>query len=73
MVYSYDSETKVQSLQWATREEPRPKKTRQSRSNVQAILTVFFDQESVVYHEYVPQGRTINKEYYLEVLNDCMT
>jgi len=32
------------------------------------MLTVFFDQEGVVHHEYAPQGCTINKEYYLEVI-----
>ncbi|RLU15332.1 hypothetical protein DMN91_012326 [Ooceraea biroi] len=67
-VYGYDPETKAQSSQWATREKSRPKKARQSQSNVKAMLTVFFDQEGVVHHEYAPQGRTTNKEYYLEVL-----
>ena len=32
------------------------------------MLTVFLDRKGVVHHEYAPQGRTINKEYYLEVL-----
>lgn len=67
-VYGYNPDTKAQSSQWATKEEPRPKKARQSRSNVKAMLTVFFDQEGVVHHEYAPRSRTINKEYYLEVL-----
>ena len=43
---------------------PRPKKARQVRSNVKVLLTVFC---SVVHHEFLPQGRTVNKEYYLQI------
>ena len=50
LVYGYDVETKAQSSQWKTPEEPTPKKARQ------------------VYQEFLPQGRTVNKEYYLEVM-----
>ena len=32
------------------------------------MLTVFFEWEGVVHHEYAPPGQTINKEYYLNVL-----
>jgi transposase len=32
------------------------------------MLTVFFDSEGVVHYEFLPKGRTVNKEYYLEVM-----
>jgi len=67
-VYGYDIETKAQSSQWKLPEEPRPKKARQVRSNVKVLLTVFFDFNGIVHHEFLPPGRTVNKEYYLEVL-----
>ena len=67
-VYGYDPETKVQSSVWKTPSSPRPKKARQSRSKVKVMLTVFFDSEGVVHFEYAPDGQTVNKEYYLEVL-----
>lgn len=41
-VYGYDVETKVQSSQWVGKSSPRPKKARQSRSNVKVMLIVFF-------------------------------
>ena len=66
-VYGYDPETKFQSSQWQSPQDPRPKKARQVRSNVKVMLTVFFDHRGVVHHEYAPQGQTVNKEYYLEV------
>ena len=62
-------ETKAQSSQWKRPEEPRPKKPRQVQSNVKVLLTVFFDCNGVVYHEFLPQGRKVNKEYYLEVMH----
>ena len=66
-VYGYDIKTKVKSLQWKRPEEPRPEKAYQVRSNVKVLLTVFFDCNGVVHHEFLPQGRTVNNEYYLEV------
>ncbi|XP_013788617.2 uncharacterized protein LOC106472507 [Limulus polyphemus] len=67
-VYGYDPETKSQSSQWKHSTSPRPKKARQVRSNVKVMLTVFFDSRGVVHHEYAPQGQTITKEYYRDVL-----
>jgi histone-lysine N-methyltransferase SETMAR len=47
---------------------PRPKKERRGRSNVKAMLTVSLDTEGVVHHEFLHQGQTVNRWYYLEVL-----
>ncbi|UYV84344.1 hypothetical protein LAZ67_X001901, partial [Cordylochernes scorpioides] len=69
-VYGYDVETKAQSSQWKLPHEPRPKKARQVRSNVKVLLTVFFDCRGVVHHEFLPQGITVNKEYYLQVMRN---
>ncbi|UYV67655.1 hypothetical protein LAZ67_5001500 [Cordylochernes scorpioides] len=69
-VYGYDVETKAQSSQWKLPHEPRPKKARQVRWNVKVLLTVFFDCRGVVHHEFLPQGRTVNKEYYLQVMRN---
>ncbi|UYV60847.1 hypothetical protein LAZ67_1002591 [Cordylochernes scorpioides] len=69
-VYGYDVETKAQSSQWKLPHEPRPKKARQVRSNVKVFMTVFFDCRGVVHHEFLPQGRTVNKEYYLQVMRN---
>ncbi|UYV76619.1 hypothetical protein LAZ67_14001482 [Cordylochernes scorpioides] len=69
-VYGYDVETKAQSSQWKLPHEPRPKKARQVRSNVKVLLTVFFDCRGVVHHEFLPQRRTVNKEYYLQVMRN---
>lgn len=66
--YSYDPETKQQSSQWKTSSSPRPKKARQVKSNIKAMLICFFDVRGVVHSEFVPQGQTVNQAFYLEVL-----
>ena len=43
-------------------------KTLQVRLNGFVLLTVFFDCNGVVLYEFLPQGRTVNKEYYHEVM-----
>lgn len=69
-VYGYDPETKVQSSVWKSPSSPRPKKARQSRSKTKVLLTVFFDSDGVVHHEYAPPGQTVNTDYYLRVLRN---
>jgi len=32
------------------------------------MLICFFDSQGVVHKEFVPQGQTVNKQYYREVL-----
>ena len=39
------------------------------RLNVKDFQTLFFDCNVVMHHEFLPQGRTVNKEYYLEVIS----
>ena len=67
-VYGYDMKTKAQSSQMKVPEEPRPKEPRQVRSNVKVLLTIFFDCNDVVQHEFLPQLCTVNKELYLDVM-----
>ena len=67
--YGYDVATKVQSSQWMGKLSPRPKKARQSRSNVRVTLAVFFfDWKVIVRYEFVPCGETVDIEFYLNVL-----
>lgn len=67
-VYEFDMQTSQQASEWRTKNEPKPKKPRQSRSKVKVMLIVFFDIRGLVHHEFVPEGLTVNKEYYLAVL-----
>ena len=63
-VYGHDPEMKNQLSQWKLPGSPRLMKAWQSHSKIKTMLTVFFDWEGVVHHEYTPPGQTVNKEYY---------
>jgi histone-lysine N-methyltransferase SETMAR len=67
-IFTYDPETKRQSMQWKTPSSPRPKKARMSPSKFKAMLIVFFDIQGIVMAEWVPSGQTVNQYYYIEVL-----
>ena len=64
----YDPETKQQSNQWKSASSPRPKKTRQVKSNVKTMFICLFDIKGLIHFEFVPQGQTVNHQFYLEVL-----
>jgi len=66
--YRYDLETKQQSSQWKSASSPRPNKARKVKSNVKNMLICFFDIKGLVHFEFIPQGQTVNKQFYLEVL-----
>lgn len=48
--------------------EARLKKSRRFQSKKKAMLTVFMDHNGIVHHEFLPEGQTVNKEYYLGVM-----
>ena len=62
----------AQSSEWKRPEEPRPKKARPVRSNAKVLLTLFFDRNELAHHEFLPQGRTVSKEYYLEIMRETI-
>ena len=55
-------QTGQQSSEWRTKDEPKPKVPRQSRSEVKVMLIVFFDICGLVHQEYVPEGQAVNKK-----------
>jgi len=68
-VYGYDPESKQQSSQWKSPGSPRLKKARQSHSAIKSMLIMFFDIRGIVHHEFVPQGQTVNAQFYCSVLH----
>ncbi|UYV61089.1 K02A2.6-like [Cordylochernes scorpioides] len=67
-IYDFDSETTQQASEWRFKNEPRPKKARKAHSKVKVMLTVFFDYQGIVHHEFQQQGSTITADSYLGVL-----
>ena len=67
-IYEYDTHSRHEASEWRSPNEPRPKKPRRFQSKKKVMLTVFIDYRGVVYHEFLPEGQTVNKEYYLGVM-----
>ena len=68
-IYAYDPETIDQSSEYRAKGEVRPKRARQSRSKIKIMMTVFFDFRGVVHYEFLSPRQTVNKEYYLSIMN----
>ena len=68
-VYGYDPETRIQSSQWKSPSSLRAKEARQTRSNIKAMMIVFFDLDGIARVEFVPRNITVNSEYYKGLLN----
>ena len=56
-VFTYDPETKRQSMQWKSTSSPRPKKARMSRSKFKDVLIVFFDIQRIAKQSGYPAAR----------------
>ncbi|XP_050520575.1 protein GVQW3-like [Daktulosphaira vitifoliae] len=50
-IFTYDPETKRQSMHWKTPSYPRMKKARMSNSKFKAMLIVFFDIKGIIFVE----------------------
>jgi transposase len=66
--FQYDPESKRQILQWIQPTSPRPNKARMSKSQMKTMLRNFLYIKATVHSEFIPQGRTINQAYYVEIL-----
>ena len=59
--HSEDAMGRTQVFDWFRR-------FKEGRNKTEVMLLAFFYSEGIVHHEYTPDGQTINKEFYLEVL-----
>ncbi|UYV82192.1 hypothetical protein LAZ67_21001310 [Cordylochernes scorpioides] len=51
-IYGFDRKTTQQASEWRFKNEPRPKKARKAPSKVKVMLTVFFDYQYIVHHDF---------------------
>ena len=64
-LYQYDPETKQQSMEWRNSGSPRPKTFRVQKSAGKVVVSNFFlNQDGILLTDYLPNGQTINAEYY---------
>lgn len=66
--FRYDPATKRQSAEWKSADSPKGKKLRLQKSKVKTMLICFYDSKGIIHHEFVPEGHTVNAQFYLGVL-----
>ena len=62
-------ETKQQSRQWVSKGESAPKKAKVGLSAIKVRTMVFWDARGIIHIDYLQKGRTINGEYYANLLD----
>lgn len=60
-------ETKEQSKQWVFQGETAPKKAKTTLSANKVMATVFWNVRGIIHVGYLEKGKTINREYYVNV------
>jgi hypothetical protein len=66
--FLYDPQLKRQLATWKSPSSPRKKKQWQDRSKGKLMLELFFDSSEIVHVEFIPEGATVNKHRYKEIL-----
>ena len=61
--------TPQQSSEWVGETSPRPKKLKFQKFSIKTMLIIFFDPQGVVHKEFVPEGKTVNAEFYKGVMD----
>ena len=67
-VHHYDPETKRQSMSWKRPDSPTPVKARALPSAGKVMAIIFWDCKGVILTHFVPKARTVNGEYYSDLL-----
>jgi len=73
-LFQYDPDTKRQSMHWKSTQSPRKMKARMSMSKFKAMV-IFFDNQGIIYIDWVPEDKTVNQVYYknvLTTLRECL-
>lgn len=67
-VHYYTPETKVQSKEWVGAEERAPKKPKTVPSAGKVMASVFWDENGILFVDYLEKGKTITGAYYASLL-----
>jgi hypothetical protein len=67
--FAYDLETKRQSSEWVGETSAQLKKLKFQTSRIKTMLIIFFHSQGVVHKEFIPEGKTVNAEFYKGVMD----
>jgi len=55
-------------MEWRNRGSPHPKKLRVQKSAGNVLTSIFWDQDGILFTDYLPKGQTINAECHSSLL-----
>jgi hypothetical protein len=67
-LYHYDPETKQETMEWRHSGSPRPKNFRVQNSAGKFLASISFNQDGILFTDYLPKGQTMNADYYSTLL-----
>lgn len=67
-IHHYTPESKRQSSEWRTAGESRPKRPKTQQSAGKVMASVFWDTHGVIFIDYLEKGKSINSDYYIDLL-----
>jgi [histone H3]-lysine36 N-dimethyltransferase SETMAR len=65
-VYEFHMQTSQQASEWRHPTQPKPKNHASFISQIH--IDCFFDYRGDMYSEFLAEGQTVNREYYLSVM-----
>ena len=68
-IHYYTPETKISSAEWAAAGESRPKRPKTQQWAGKVMASVFWDAHGILFIDYLEKGKTINSDYYMELLD----
>lgn len=68
-IYHHDPKLKQERLQWTEAGCSAPKQTKHERSAKKVMASVFWDAKGILLIDYLEKGKTINSEYYCNLLD----
>lgn len=69
MVYHHDPESKQEAKEWCEPGCSASKRVRVRKSAKKVMASVFWDAKGILFVDYLKTGKTINSEYYCNLLN----
>lgn len=68
-VYHHDPESKQEAKEWCEPGTSAPKRVRVQKSAKKVMASVFWDAKGILLVDYLQTGKTINSEYYCNLLD----
>lgn len=66
-LWYYEPETKAQSSIWKTPQTPPPRKAKSTKCGGKHMYLFFMDRKGMLLQHQIPEGQTMNAEYYSRV------